>query len=191
MLLRKLITKPRPETHVVMARLPTRIGPDIAEAAFLTPLDRELDKAGLGTVADYEICRDSSGEPEALVLTLLLITDAPRALGRIETMLQDLDAPVGSSLRVEGANEVRKFGMSHGLGIYLPSADADKDLCLDIVELCTDAMEGAGLYQGSAQVGNRTALYFYGDSFNRMRKAITFAITHDPRCRNAETRRLT
>lgn len=191
MFLRKILSRPLPNTHFVTARMPVRVGPDVVEAAFVMPVERELNDATLGTVADFEIIRDIHGEPEELVLNLLLITDAARALGRIEAMLQSLDAPVGSTMRVDGTNEVRKFGMSQGLGLYLPTAETDADLRLDIVEIFTDAMEGAGLYQGSAQFGNLTALYFYGDSFNAMRKAITYALTHDPRCRNAETRRLT
>ena len=82
------------------------------------------------------------------------------------------------------------FGKSHGLGLYLSHRDADDDGHLGVVEACTDALAGAGLYQGSTRLADRTALYFYGDSFNRMRSAITYVMSHDPRCRNAYARRL-
>ncbi|MEM9343933.1 MAG: hypothetical protein AAGA87_12890 [Pseudomonadota bacterium] len=177
--------------HTVTVRMPTKTDRDAAEAIFAGPMTRNLSDAGLGSVERMEIQQDDRGEPEDVILTLRLVTRAERALTRVETMLQDMDAPVGSTLCVDGSKEDRSFGKSHGLGIYLLTAGITEDDRLDIVELCTDAMEGTGLYQGSAQIGDRTALYFYGDSFNRMRAALTFVITHDPRCKYAITRRLT
>ena len=170
--------------------MPVRIAPEFAEDAFLRPLARALHEAELGEIVEHEIELDDAGETAALVITLSLITDASRALERIADMLESLDAPVGSVIGQPDSGEVLSFGKSHGLGLYLPNRDADEEGRIAVAEACTEAMEGSGLYQGSAALGDRTALYFYGDSFNRMRSAITFVMTHDPRCRNAYARRL-
>ena len=171
--------------------LPVRIGPDMAETAFVHPLRRVLNASDLGFVDDYEIRFDAAGEPVALRLDLLLAIRDPQALAQVTDALEQLDAPAGSTIGDADSTGVVQFGKSEGLGLYLPACETTNDARLAVVEACTDRLEGAGLYQGSATFGDRTALYFYGDSFNRMRAAITFLLGHDPHCRNAFVRRLT
>ena len=178
------------EGHLVWVTLPLRISPDLARTAFLDPLSAALREAGLGDVTGHEISCDDTGETETLTITLALVTGAPRALERVARILEGLDAPVGSVIGTADDADALEFGRSHGLGLYLPNRDADEAGRLAVAEACTEAMAGSGLFQGTARVGDRTALYFYGDSFNRMRSAITFVMTHDPRCRNAYARRL-
>ena len=172
------------------ATLPLRIGPELAQAAFSEPLDAELDRMGLGRVAGYEITTDRDGEPEQLVLTLSLTTDAPRALDEVARRLDELGAPTGSRLGNAECADLITFGSSEGLGLYLPRHDTGDADHRALVRACKTAMAGAGLYKGSVSVGDQTALYFYGASFNRMRSAITYVMTTDPRCRNAFAKRL-
>ncbi|MBT8456273.1 MAG: hypothetical protein KJO15_09245 [Alphaproteobacteria bacterium] len=176
--------------YFAQAVLPLRIGNDLAQSAFAGPLDRELDRIGLGRVAGFEISQDDEGEPALLTITLSLATDAPRALKTVAQLLEKLDAPMGSRLGNAECDNLLEFGTSEGLGLYLPRQDTAEEDRLAVIEACTDALNGAGLYQGSVSVGDRTALYFYGNSFNRMRTAITYVMTTDPRCRNAFARRL-
>ena len=193
MLLRSLrdgAATPAPTGQIAQVVLPLRIEPDLAERAFVTPLGRVLREAELGSVVSHDVRLDDAGEPVSLILTLDLNTIAIGALEHVSRVLEGLDAPVGSSIGTTEDPALLEFGKSYGLGLYLDQRDADEDGRLDILEACTDALEGAGLYQGSCHLGDRTALYFYGDSFNRMRAAITFVMTHDPRCRNAYARRL-
>lgn len=180
----------QPDGYFACVAMPVRIGPELAERAFVRPLNRELAQTGLGRVSEFEVARDDEGEPVGLKMTLSLATDAPRALEHVAGVLERLDAPTGSWIGNAECPEMVAFGRSFGLGLYLPRGEADEEAKLDIVEACTDALEGAGLYQGSASVGDRTALYFYGDSFNRMRAAVTFVMSTDPRCRDAYARRL-
>lgn len=182
----------RPVTgHFAQVRMPLRVGPDLAERAFVAPLGRALAEAGLGEVSGHEVRRDPDGEPDALILSLSLATDAPAALDRVAAILEGLDAPVGSTIGNAECPDLKTFGTCEGLGLYLPGPGTDEEARLAILEACTDALDGAGLYQGSCTFGGRTALYFYGDSFNRMRAALTFVLTHDPRCKDAYARRLT
>ncbi len=176
--------------YFAQVRMPLRLAPELAESAFAQPLGRELEAAGLGRVTGHELSLDAGGEPEVLTLSLSLVTDAPRALSLVAACLEELDAPVGSTIGNAECAELIRFGKSEGLGLYLPVHEAGDDERLAVIEACTDALEGAGLYQGSYSFGDRTALYFYGDSFNRMRAAITYVMSYDPRCRNAYARRL-
>lgn len=176
--------------YFAQAVMPVRVGEDLAQDAFVKPLDRELQRVGLGRVVGFDISFDDEGEPEKLDISLSLVTDAPRALEAVAKVLEKLDAPVGSHLGNAECAELLSFGSSEGLGLYLPRHDTGEADRLAVIEACNDALNGAGLYQGSVSVGDRTALYFYGDSFNRMRNAITYVMTTDPRCRNAFARRL-
>lgn len=176
--------------YFAQATLPLRIGPELAQAAFADPLDAALDRMGLGRVASHEIATDDDGEPERLVLTLSLATDAPRALDEVAHTLDDLGAPTGSQLGNAECADLITFGSSEGLGLYLPRHDTGDAAHRALVRACKAAMAGAGLYKGSVSVGDRTALYFYGTSFNRMRSAITYVMTTDPSCRNAFAKRL-
>lgn len=173
-----------------VAEMPVRIGPELAETAFVKPLARALSEAELGRVAKFEITRDEKGEPVRLTISLSLTSDRPGALRLVATMLEQLDAPAGSEIGNAECPDMIRFGKSYGLGLYLAGEQAGEDDRLDILEACTDALEGAGIYQGSVTLGDRTALYFYGDSFNRMRQAMAFVLSTDPRCKDAYARRL-
>ena len=178
------------KSHFAGVTLPLRISPALARTAFLDPLSAALREDGLGAVTGHKIACDDTGETETLKISLDLVSVAPEALERVGHILEGLDAPVGSAIETADGTKQLTFGRSHGLGLYLPNRDADEAGRLAVAEACTDAMAGSGLFQGTARVGDRTALYFYGDSFNRMRSAVTFVMTHDPRCRNAYARRL-
>lgn len=180
----------RVDGYFAQAAMPVRLGFDLAERAFVIPLDRDLQRSGLGRVTGFEVDRDDAGEPTGLTITLSLVTDAPRAFEHVAQVLERLDAPAGSWIGNAECPRMLAFGRSFGLGLYLSRTEAGEDDRLDVLEACTDALEGAGLYQGSVSVGDRTALYFYGDSFNRMRAAVTFVMSTDPRCKDAYARRL-
>lgn len=176
--------------YFAKATLPVRLGHELVADAFITPLSKALEASGLGRVTAFSTRDDEAGEPEILSIELSLVTDTPRALDHVASLLNDLDAPAGSTIGNAECPEMITFGRSFGLGLYLDRSCTDEQSRLDVVEACTDALEGQGLYQGSVSFGDRTALYFYGDSFNQMRAAVTYVMTTDPACKNAYARRL-
>lgn len=180
----------RDDGYVAQVEMPVRLAPELAEIAFVRPLDRDLTANGLGRVAGFDVELDEDGEPDTLTIALSLVTDAPRVHERVADLLEGLDAPAGSRIGSAECADMAEFGKSYGLALYLPRNETDEEARLEILEACTDALEGAGIYQGSVSVKDRTALYFYGDSFNEMRAAVTFIMSTDPRCKNAYARRL-
>jgi len=180
-------------SHHAIARLPVKLGRTDADAAFARPLDRQIRALGLGHVSGTELRKSAQGEVEAVVLSLALVTLHPRALRTIGTLLEELDAPVGSHAEFTETQVRHVFGRTEGLGLYLDRRDgvSNEEDALDILELCTDALEGDAIYQGSDDLGDKAVFYFYGDSFNRMKNALTFVMTSHPRLRNAYARRLT
>ncbi len=159
--------------------------------AFVAPLGQHMDLGNLGRVEGARVIGGDSGESEWLEVTLSMTSDAPHLLKAVADLLERLDAPRGSVIGNAECPDIYRFGRCEGLGLYLSKHDtlAVEDW-LDIAEACTDAMAGLGIYQGARNLPDRTALYFYGDSFSKMKGAITHLLTNDPRCKNAYARRL-
>ena len=183
----------RTPQHMAEAHLPVRLGEADGDRSFARPVDRGLRALGLGKVTGAGPRRAASGEIEGLDLYFGLVTLHPRALRTVGQLLEELDAPVGSSVSFSETGVRHIFGRTEGLGLYLDRRDgiADEDDRLDVLEACTDALAGQGLYQGSSDLGDRAVLYFYGDSFNAMKNALSLVMTTNPRCRHAYARRLT
>ncbi len=177
--------------HFARARLPLRITAEDAAAAFVAPLGHHLEQTGAGKVDGARVIAGDSGEAEWLEITLSMVSDAPHHLKAVADRLEQLDAPRGSVIGNAECPDIYRFGRCEGLGLYLSKGDTGPGYdWLEVAEACTDAMAGLGIYQGARSLPDRTALYFYGDSFSKMKGAITFLLTTDPRCKNAYARRL-
>jgi hypothetical protein len=176
--------------------LPVRINGDRVGPIFSLPLARALTSAGLGTVAGHRLALNDAGEVVGVGLSVRLVSKAGRAIDRVVSELERLDAPRGSSLTVEQGAQPITFGASEGLGLYLSRAvlravDDSPTAHLDVVAECIDAFGDLATYQGSAFLEKHVALYFYGANFNRMAHALAFVLATCPACQDAETLRLT
>lgn len=194
MLLRALKPKMfRGPTHLAEAALPVKIGRSNADMVFARPLDRQIRALGLGQVTGTGVRRGKDGEAEGVDIFFALVTLHPRALKTIGGLLEELDAPLGSVIEFSDTGVRHIFGRTEGLGLYLDRRDgiASEDDALDLLEVCTDALGGEAIYQGSEDLGDRAVFYFYGDSFNTMKTALSLLMTSHPQFRNAFARRLT
>lgn len=178
--------------YFARAVLPLRLEPAEAEARLVAPLAQAMDLAGLGRISAMGIEPDASGEPAQLTLDFSLPGDGPDILKSLARILDDLGAPKGSVIGNAECPDLLTFGTAQGLGLYLDRADlgptgADHR---DVVRACQRALKGAGVYRGAFSTSDRTALYFYGHSFQNMQSAITYVMSTNPKCRNAFARKL-
>lgn len=194
MLIKSIISKipGKSVRHPATAQLPVKLGMSDAEQVFSRPLDTRLRAIGLGQVTGTSVHRDRQGCIDGLEMTLLLGSLHPRALETVGQLLEDLDAPLGSSIGFSETRARHVFGRTEGLGLFLDDRDAEggHEAHLDVLEACTEALDGAGVYQGTADLGDTHVLYFYGDSYNSMKNALSFVMTTNPLCRGAYARRL-
>lgn len=195
MLFKSLISKPVDKTapaHPASAHLPVKLGMSDIEEVFAAPLDRRLMAMGLGRVIGTSVRRDAEGFVNAVELRLMLSSLHGRTLETIGALLEDLDAPLGSSIGFDETRTRHVFGRTEGLGLYLDQRGTEgaDEAYLDVLEACTEALDGAGVYQGTATHGGQPVLYFYGDSYNSMKSALSFVLTTNPLCRGAYARRL-
>ncbi|MEL7343881.1 MAG: hypothetical protein AAFN59_03360 [Pseudomonadota bacterium] len=157
---------------------------------FAKPLSQRLLATGLGTVTGAHKRYAKSGEGHAVAIDLALVRPDLATLKAVAILLEDLDAPLGSSIFFTETGTTHLFGRTEGLGIFI-DATTPEETRYDLLEACSDALGADAIYQGSATVGESHILYFYGDSFNTMQNALSYAMRHDPRCHGAFARRLT
>ena len=180
-------------THPAEAYWPVKLGHLDAEIVFGRPIDKALRDMGLGEVTGVHTRQDAKGGVEGVELRLSLASLHPRALRTVGTLLEELDAPLGSWISFSETGTRHVFGQTEGLGLVLDPRDgvSRKRDRLAVLEACTDALEGQGLYQGANDLGGTPVLYFYGDSFAAMKNALASVMRTEPRCRHAYTQRLT
>ncbi len=121
-----------------------------------------------------------------------LDADAIAITGRLfEAML----APKGSYMVVDGSSERIAIGQHEGLGLYLNGTDLPDDVYQTcdsnhVYEECERRLEGIGMVNSHWQGPNETALYMYGDSFERMHAAILPLLETYPLCRQCRVERI-
>ena len=186
-----------PETTYsnIEVRLPVHIDGGRVGPIFAGPLARALTAAGLGTVSGHQLALNDAGEVVGVGLSVRLVSKAGRAIDRVMSELERLDAPRGSVLVVDSDASPITFGASEGLGLYLSrsvlrSVDDTHTAHLDVLADCIDAFGDMAIYQGSKFLEKHVALYFYGTNFNRMSNALAYVLATSAACQGAETRRL-
>lgn len=176
--------------HAAVAVMPVKIGGEDPEAVFARPLGQRLLATGLGTVTGSHKRYSKAGEGQAVAIEMSLVSADLGTLKSVARLLEDLDAPLGSSISFTETGTSHLFGCTEGLGVFI-DAEATEDAQFEALEACTDALGGEAVFQGSGTVGPSKIFYFYGDSFNTMQNALSYVLQHDPRCRGAVARRLT
>ncbi|MFO0979178.1 MAG: hypothetical protein U0996_22400 [Planctomycetaceae bacterium] len=99
-------------------------------------------------------------------------------------------APKGSYISYadqKGKQRVVRFGKTVGLAIYLNGTDLPKEVYFkcdvnDVISAIDELLEGFGSYQSYWQGPTETALYVYGSSHAKMRKALRGLLADYPLC---------
>lgn len=170
----------------VTARLNAKLQPMHRGDLFEDPLNERLEQAGHGTITGGGTQMAPSGEIEYCDLEIRLNAVTAEVLDWLVANLEDLGAPKGSQLIVDGA-EPRAFGANEGMAVYLNGTDLPDE----VYEACDsnvvyDELESAAGDSGNVysywQGPSETALYLYGQSFDEMRALTTAFIASYPLC---------
>lgn len=194
MFFRDLKPKPNVTQRITLAEihLPVRLGHRDAVKIFVDPLSRQLAVAGLGTVTAFDARQKGEDEISGVDIYLGMSDASQSALKTVARMLEYLQAPCGSSIRITDApGEPVLFGMTEGLELSIgnkaaPDAEARKDLALT----CRDAIEERAVSRGWARRADRTLFYFYGESFVDMHRRLDRVLEDHPRFSAAVLRRM-
>lgn len=175
----------------VVARLNARVQPLDRGDLFEDPLDDLLQEAKLGSVSGGGT--QLAAEPDGIAfcdLDLDLVSADDAVLDRVVTALEAMGAPKGSTLLWDAGKSERPFGRAEGLGLFLNGTDLPAEVYEnnDINALIGDLQAALGdgwRFMGYWQGQTGTALYFYGDSYERMAAAIAAVVAGAALCQNA------
>lgn len=190
--------KPKPKTastapaavHGAVAVLPMKTGEKDAVDGLAKPVRAQLLASGLGDLVGYKFRKgrkDRIDEPAGIELHFTLASAHPRVLQSVGSMLDDFDAPVGSTIEFSETGHRHHFGRTEGLGV-----DIDADLnWLDYAEAAIETLAGDATYHGSRQIGSQRRLYFYGENASTMASRLRAAAQIDTDLPDGRTLRLT
>jgi hypothetical protein len=193
----KLNRKPKAERdgQRVTARLNSRLMPIDRGDVYEDPLDAAIKSADLGEVTGGGTELDENGEAAFCDVELKIFDRTPENLNRVVKALEELGAPKGSKLLLEGSTREVEFGVNEGLAIYIDGFGLPDDVyetCdLDtVVEELNRALHGKGFYHGFWQGDRETAVYLYGPSFEAMKAAVAPFVARYPLCQNARVEKI-
>lgn len=118
------------------------------------------------------------------------IYSADQGIPLITETLSNAGAPKGSYLSYtdsKGKTHTKTFGRTVGLAIYLNGIDLPKEVYSPcdvnyVISTIDELIEGFGSYQSYWQGPTETALYIYGSSLAKMRRAIRGLLADYPLC---------
>jgi len=156
------------------------------------PIEEYLEKHNYGEVSGGGTMQGQSGEIQFCDIEVLLYNknDKPKVIGELINMLEHLGAPKGSRVITADSEETIAFGRKEGLAIYLDGINLPEPVYAEcdsnfVLEELSKLVGYDGEVQRYWQGDTETALYFYGDSFENMKTAISEFISTYPLCQNA------
>lgn len=183
----KLLKKKGGNELLVSGQLNARYQP-VDRSAYEELTDHILKKKGWGRLGDGGgTMMAANGEPECCDFDILV---APDKLDDVTAALDGLFfVPKGSKLVIGG--EKRPVGQQEGLALYLNGTDLprevyrDNDINATIQGLEEHLGEDRGQFLSFWQHAEGAALYFYGPSFDEMKKGLEDVIPAYPLCEKA------
>lgn len=192
-LFRKLLgEKQKTNGEFVIAQLNDRIMPIYRGDVYEDPLDEFLRASRYGEITGGGTMQAKTGEIEFCDLEILIYSNQNKELvvNEIINFLESHGAPKGSLLTIENTSEQISFGKKEGIAIYLDGInlpenvyrECDSNYALhELSVLIGDSGDVLRYWQGETE----TALYFYGESFEKMSDAISEFVKAYPLCRGA------
>lgn len=179
------------EGETITVRLNARLQPVQRGEHFEDPLADVLKDLGVGelTGGGTQLTGDERGI-EYCDLELSLTDTSDSALQAIVAALEELGAPKGSKLIVDGTGAETPFGAAEGLALFLNGADLPDEVYAAcdvnfVIEELDRLMGENGKMKGHWEGERDTALYCYGPSFETMREAIGPLLSSYPLCQKA------
>ena len=182
------------ESNFIIATLNDKIMPIDRGQIYEDPLDKILIENNYGEVSGGGTLQKKSGEIEYCDIEIKLNSPEidKNVINIIITKLEEFGAPKGSVLNIEKTKEKISFGRLEGMSIFLDGINLSKnvyeecDVNYIIAEVyrLTNTEHIIDRYWESSEKG--TGLYFYGESFEKMKKQIKELIESYPLCENCK-----
>ena len=179
------------EPNFIVATLNDKIMPIDRGEIYENPLEEYLNKYNWGEVSGGGTMQEKSGEIAFCDIEIKLnSSEVDRiTINKIIEILENIGAPKGSILNIEKTQEKINFGKLEGIGIYLDGITLPKEIYekCDINFVITEVhrlTETEYNVNRNWENENGIALYFYGESFEKMNSQIKNFIESYPLCQN-------
>lgn len=155
-------------------------------------LEHILSKHKLGCVDGGGTMQLPTGEIEFCDIELMLKDDSEESLTTLESIIGRLGVAKGSKLQLWNEDDEvwceRPVGNLEGMALYLNGTELPAEIyqTCDInylIERSESLMEGIGGLYSWWEGPQNTALYFYGESYEKMLAAVSGFIEEYPLCR--------
>jgi hypothetical protein len=180
------------DENYLVAQLNDKIGPIDRSLIYEDPLDEFLKLKYYGEITGGGTGQENTGEIGFCDIEIKLhsIDLDDTIINDIIQKLENLHAPKGSKLILQKTGKEVPFGKKEGLGLYIsnsnfPEQSADGyDINFaysEVLRLLNNEPNADRSWGGKEE----TALYFYGESFEKMSVEITEFVKSYPLCKNA------
>jgi hypothetical protein len=177
---------------IIVVQLNEKIMPIDRGVLYEDPLDEFLNLNEYGEVTGGGTMQAQNGEIEFCDIEILIYesNNIKKTIGVIIEKLEGWGAPKNSHITIEQTGEQIEFGKKEGLAIYIDGVnlpervyqDCDSNFVLSELSLILGYdSEVQRYWQGETE----TALYFYGESFEKMNTLISDFVSKYPLCQGA------
>ncbi len=185
------------EPNFIVATLNDKIMPIDRGEIYEDPLDELLKAENIGEVSGGGTMQEKSGEIEYCDVEIKLNgTEIDKTIvNKIIEKLENHGAPKGSVINVEKTEEKINFGKLEGIGIYLDGINLPKNVYenCDINFVITEIhrlTETEYIVNRNWENESGIALYFYGESFEKMKVQVKDFIESYPLCGNCRIEKI-
>ena len=161
-------------------------------------LDELLDKSDIGFVDGGGTLMFPSGEVKSCDIDLDLNDSSEETIAKLEKIIEHIGVPKGSKLLwTVGADQTmeRPVGRLEGMALYLNGTDLPDEVYEScdinyVAEQLESRMDGIGRLYSWWEGPQNTALYFYGQSYEKMSAAIQDFTQEYPLCQKCVVERI-
>ena len=161
-------------------------------------LDELLDKSDIGFVDGGGTLMSPSGEVKSCDIELDLNDGSEETIAELEKIIDALGVPNGSKLlwtASSGEQTERPVGRLEGMALYLNGTELPKEVYESsdinyVIEQLESRIDGIGRLYSWWEGSENTALYFYGQSYEKMSVAIQDFIAAYPLCQKCVVERI-
>lgn len=154
-----------------------------------------LEKEKIGTVTGGGTLLNTDGEFSCCNIDIHLNDNNPNTIKRLVEILNPVGIPKGSILQGTEPDFKTELGTLEGLGYYSNGTDLPDEVYKSydinyVIEQMEKAMEGIGCLYSFWEGKAYTALYFYGTSYEEMKRKIEPFVASYPLCQKSRIERI-
>ena len=157
------------------------------------PIAEALESTGLGAVVGGGTLMQRSGEVGLCDVHIDIIDSTPESIAKLMEIIEGLRLPKGSFLKAE--NLEQPVGILEGLALYLNGTELPDEVYKTsdinhVVAKINEMLTGVGAMYSHWRGPEETALYFYGVSFEEMKRKMEPFLAEYPLCQKCRVEQI-